>query len=55
VAAIEMVQCANKLKKPVMVLKLDFQKAFDSIHWKAVLKTMAARGFPTAWITWVMG
>jgi hypothetical protein len=31
-AAIEMIQSGNKMKKPIIVLKLDFQKAFDSIH-----------------------
>jgi hypothetical protein len=31
--AIEMVHCSNKVKKPVMALKLDLQKAFDSTHW----------------------
>jgi hypothetical protein len=52
-AAIEMIQCSNKLRKPVIVLKLDFQKAFDSVHWEAILATLTARGFPQRWIWWV--
>jgi hypothetical protein len=36
-----------------MVLKLDFQKAFDSMHWEAILQTMSARGFPAKWIGWI--
>jgi hypothetical protein len=38
--AIEMVQCCNRLKRPTIILKLDFQKGFD-------------RGFPNKWIWWV--
>jgi hypothetical protein len=52
-AAIEMIQSGNKLKKPIIALKLDFQKAFDSIHWEAILHTMSLRGFPPKWIAWV--
>jgi hypothetical protein len=44
--AIEMIQCGNKLGKPIIVLKLDFHKAFDSVQWDAILATLAARGFP---------
>jgi hypothetical protein len=54
-AAIEMIQSGNKMMKPIIVLKLDFQKAFDSIHWDAILHTMSTRGFPPKWISWVKG
>jgi hypothetical protein len=51
--AIEMIQCCNRLKRPIIILKLDFQKAFDSIHWEAIHATLQARGFPDKWIWWV--
>jgi hypothetical protein len=51
--AIEMIQCINMLKRPVIVLKLDFQKAFDSVHWDAIFETLSARGFRERWIWWV--
>jgi hypothetical protein len=51
--AIEMIQSGNKLKRPIIVLKLDFQKAFNSIHWESIIHTMTARGFPEKWIIWV--
>jgi hypothetical protein len=44
--AIEMVQCGNRLKRPIIILKLDFQKAFDSVHWEAIIATLEARNFP---------
>jgi hypothetical protein len=37
-----------------MVLKLDFQKAFDTtVHWKALIHTLQERGFPARWIKWI--
>lgn len=50
--AAEMVQCAHKLKKPIIVLKLDFQKAFETIHWEAVVHSWHA-WFPGKWIWWI--
>lgn len=49
----EMVQCARRMKKPIIVLKLDFQKAFDTVHWKALIHTMQKRGFPASFVRWV--
>jgi hypothetical protein len=51
--AIEMIQCSNRLKRPIIVLKLDFQKAFDSVHWEAITATLRARNFPDRWIWWI--
>jgi hypothetical protein len=48
--AIEMVQCGNRLKRPIIILKLDFHKAFDSVHWEAITATLKARNFPEHWI-----
>lgn len=50
--AVEMVQCAHKLKKPIIVLKLDFQKAFETIHWEAIVHSWHA-WFPEKWIWWI--
>lgn len=38
--AAELVQQAKKRKKPMIVLKLDFQKAFDSVSWDALFKIL---------------
>lgn len=53
VLAAEMAQQAKKRKMPMIVLKLDFQKAFDSVSWDALLQILAARGFGDRWIRWI--
>ena len=37
----------------MVVLKLDFQKAFDSVSWEALKQILATRGFGDRWIRWV--
>src|SRR6185436_15853708 len=41
--ATELVQCCHRRKKPTLVLKLDFAKAFDSVNWDSLLRIMQAR------------
>lgn len=47
--ATELVQCCLKRRVPTIVLKLDFQKAFDSVVWDALDDILAARGFGSRW------
>uniref|UniRef100_A0ACD5WKU3 Uncharacterized protein n=1 Tax=Avena sativa TaxID=4498 RepID=A0ACD5WKU3_AVESA len=51
--ATDIVQSCFKRKKPAIVLKLDFQKAFDSISWDALDKILLAKGFPPLWCFWI--
>jgi hypothetical protein len=53
VYAMELVQCCHKRKKPTMVIKLDFAKAFDTVSWEALEVVMRARGFNLQWRTWM--
>jgi hypothetical protein len=40
-------------KKPIIILKLDFAKAFDTIEHEAILKVMKHMGFNKLWLSWV--
>ncbi|CAO2147693.1 unnamed protein product [Urochloa humidicola] len=53
VYATELVQCCHKRRRPTMVLKLDFAKAFDSVNWDSLLSILRCRGFPQLWIDWL--
>jgi hypothetical protein len=41
--ATELVQCCHKRHAPMIVLKLDFCKAFDSVSWSSLDAVLAAR------------
>jgi len=45
VYALELVQVCHKRKKPAIILKLDFAKAFDTVNWQGLISAMQARGF----------
>jgi hypothetical protein len=36
-----------------VVLKLDFEKAFDKIEHNFILDILKHKGFPVKWISWV--
>lgn len=45
-------QCKHS-RRGIVVLKLDFEKAFDVVEHLVILKMMEAKGFPARWIKWV--
>ena len=44
--------CKNTHNKGV-VIKIDFEKAYDKINWNYLLSIMQARGFDAKWIYWM--
>lgn len=37
-----------------LILKIDFEKAYDRVRWDFLEETMRGKGFPDKWIKWVM-
>jgi hypothetical protein len=40
----------HKYKKGLIILKLDFEKAFDKIEHAVILEVLQHKGFPKRWI-----
>jgi retron-type reverse transcriptase len=40
-------------KKPIIILKLDFAKAFDTIEHDAIIQILRCKGFDDRFIMWV--
>lgn len=43
----------HKSKKEIIILKIDFEKAFDKVDHKAILYMLKYLGFEDKWIRWV--
>ncbi|KAJ0895798.1 putative RNA-directed DNA polymerase [Helianthus annuus] len=50
----EVVSWLKKSKKRGMILKVDIEKAYDSLNWVFLRSIMGQMGFPSKWLDWVM-
>jgi hypothetical protein len=51
--AFEFLHQCHQSKREIVILKLDFEKAFDLVEFSIVLDMLRAKGFPDKWILWV--
>ncbi|GKC20432.1 RNA-directed DNA polymerase, eukaryota, reverse transcriptase zinc-binding domain protein [Tanacetum coccineum] len=51
----EMISWYQKRKKELMIFKVDFEKAFDSVRWDFLDLVMDKLGFGLTWRTWIHG
>ncbi|GAU16627.1 hypothetical protein TSUD_325750 [Trifolium subterraneum] len=49
----EVVDEARKAKKELMLFKVDFEKAYDSVDWGYLDDVMGKMSFPTLWRKWI--
>jgi len=49
----EMVDNARRSNKELLIFKVDFEKAYDSIDWCYLDNVMHKMGFPVLWRKWI--
>ena len=55
VIALHEVLHETKRKKNIgVVLKLDFEKAYDKVDWSFLLESFKQRGFNLKWCSWIL-
>jgi hypothetical protein len=40
-------------KVPGVILKLDFEKAYDKVNWKFMMEVLRKKNFPGKWLDWM--
>jgi hypothetical protein len=50
----EVVHEMQSKKLSGIILKSDFEKAYDRVHWVFLKEVMILKGFPNKWMDWVM-
>lgn len=51
--AFHFLHICHKSKKEIVILKLDFEKAFDKLEYEVILQVLKHKGFPAKWIDWI--
>lgn len=50
----ETVNSIYKNKNYGLLLKIDFEKAYNKIKWPCLYQVMKMKGFPASWCDWIM-
>jgi len=49
----EILHETKRRKQMGVILKFDFEKAYDKVKWKFLFECLAARGFNNKWCHWI--
>jgi hypothetical protein len=49
----ETVHELHRKKLNGVILKIDFEKAYDKVKWPFLLQSLRMKGFSTKWISWI--
>lgn len=50
----ETVSAAKKSKKPTLIFKVDYEKAYDSVSWDFLSYMMGRMQFNDKWMHWIL-
>jgi hypothetical protein len=53
VVAHEIVHSLHRNGEPGLILKLDYEKAYDRVSWTFLFEVLASRGFNNRWVKWI--
>lgn len=51
--SLECLHLCHHSKKDIIILKLDFEKAFEKVEHELMVQTMESKDFPARWISWM--
>jgi hypothetical protein len=54
ISAHEILHDSIKNKEKGLVLKLDYEKAYDIVNWQFLQEILISRGFRNKWVNWIM-
>jgi len=51
--AFQFLHICHKSKKEIIILKIDFEQAFDKLEHQVILQILRSKGFLEKWIGWI--
>jgi hypothetical protein len=49
----ELIDLVKRKKDKCLMLKVDFERAYDTVSWKYLEYTMFKKGFNASWVNWM--
>jgi retron-type reverse transcriptase len=50
----ETIHGMHRKKESGIILKIDFEKAYDKINWSSLQQTLRTKGFSPTWCKWIL-